>query len=144
MLFTKSFVILTDHTIDSPLVDTIEIAHGVITRVSVFFPRGCHGLVYCKLQHHGTTVFPSQENMYLMSDGYPIEWDEYYESYQPPYLLKFVGWSYGTTYAHVITVRIAILPRKAILALATVDAIKGLVSSLSPKRIFTGKSKEVK
>lgn len=79
-----------------------------------------------------------------MTDGFPIEWDEYYESYQKPYQLKFVGWSYGATYAHVVTVRIAILPRKAILALATVDAIRGLISSLSPKRIFTGKPKEGK
>ena len=139
MLFTKSFTVLTGHTIDSPLVDWMPIAHGIITRVSVFFPRGCHGLVYCKLKHHEHTIFPSTEGMYLMSDGYPVEWDEYYESYQPPYELKFVGWSYGTTYAHVVTVRIAVLPRKAVLALAIGDTIRGMFGAISPKRIFTGK-----
>jgi len=137
MLYTKSFTVLTTHTESSPLVDTIKIAKGIITFVSIFMPPGCHGLVYCKLKHHEHTVFPSTEDMFLMTDSYPVEWTEYYESYQPPYELKFVGWSYGTTYAHVVTIRIAVLPRKAVLALAIVDAIKGLFGVMSPKRIFT-------
>lgn len=140
MLFTKSFTITTDHIESSPLVDTIKIAHGIITFVSIFMPPGCHGLVYCKLKHHEHTIFPSTEDMFIMGDKFPVEWNEYYESYQPPYELKFVGWSYLTTYSHVVTVRIVILPRKAVLALAIVDAIKGLFGVLSPKRIFTGRS----
>ena len=139
MLFTKSFTVLTTNTESSPKEDTIKIAHGVITFVSVFMPRGCHGLVYCKLKHHEHTIFPSTEGMFLMTDGYPLEWNEYYESYQPPYELKFVGWSYGCSYSHVVTVRVAVLPRKAVLALAIVDAIKHVFGALSPKRIFTGK-----
>ena len=140
MLFTKSFTVLTTHTAASPLEDTIKVAHGIITFVSVWMPPGVHGLVYCKLKHHEHTVFPSTEDMFLMCDGYPLEWDEYYESYQPPYELKFVGWSYGCTYEHVVTVRIAVLPRKAVLALALVDALKSFFGMLSPKRIFTGRS----
>jgi len=139
MLFTKSFTVLTTHTEDSPLSDTIPIAHGIVTFVSIWMPPGCHGLVYCKLKHHEHTIFPSTEDMFLMCDGYPLEWNEYYESYQPPYELKFVGWSFGTTYDHVVTIRLAVLPRRAVLALAIVDAIKGLFGALSPKRIFTGK-----
>lgn len=143
MLFTKSFTILTTHTEAEPLEDTIVIAHGIITFVSIWMPPGCHGLVYCKLKHHEHTVFPSTEGMFLMADGYPVEWNEYYESYQPPYELKFVGWAYQTIYDHVVTVRIAVLPRKAIVALAIVDAIRGLFGMLSPKRIFTGGQKKV-
>jgi len=137
MLFTKSFTIKTTDLEANPMSGIIPIAHGIITFVSVWMPPGCHGLVYCKLKHHEHTVFPSTEDMFLMTDGYPVEWNEYYESYQPPYELKFVGWSYLTTYDHVVTVRIAVLPRKAVLALAIVDAIKGILGTLSPKRIFT-------
>jgi len=139
MLFTKSFTVLTTHTESSPLEQTIKIAHGIITFVSIWMPPGCNGLVYCKLKHHEHTIFPSTEDMFLMASGIALEWNEYYESYQPPYELKFVGWSYETTYDHVVTIRIAVLPRKAIIALAVVDAIKGLFGMLSPKRIFTRK-----
>ncbi|MBA7590802.1 hypothetical protein ES708_32942 [subsurface metagenome] len=137
MLFTKSFIVKTTHLEATPLVDWIPIAHGIITFVSIWMPPGCNGLVYCKLKHHEHTVFPSTEDMFLMTSGISLEWTEYYESYQPPYELKFVGWSFGTTYDHVVTVRIAVLPRKAVLALAIVDAIKGMLGVLSPKRIFT-------
>jgi len=141
MLFSKSFIIETDNTISNPKEGILPIAHGIITFVRVWMPRGCHGLVYCKLKHHEHTVFPSTEDMYILTDGTPVEWGEYYESYQPPYELKFVGWSYECVYPHVVTVFIVILPRKAIVALAIVDAIKGLFGMLSPKRIFTGGSK---
>ena len=143
MLFTKSFTVLTTHTERAPLEDIIKIAHGIITFVSIWMPPGCHGLVYCKLKHHEHTVFPSTEDMFLMTDGYPVEWNEYYESYQPPYELKFVGWAYETLYDHVVTIRIAVLPRKAVLGLAVVDAIKGLFGMFSPKRILLGSSKKV-
>lgn len=139
MIFTKSFTVLTTHTEAAPLEDTIKIAHGIITNVKIWMPRGCHGLVYCKLRHHEHAIFPSTEDMRLLTDGTLLEWDEYYESYQPPYELKFVGWAYGTIYDHVVTIFIVILPRKAILALAIVDAIKGMFGVISPRRIFTGK-----
>jgi len=143
MLFTKSFTIKTTHIEASPLVDTIGIANGIITFVSIWMPPGCHGLVYCKLKHHEHTVFPSTEDMFLMCDGFPLEWNEYYESYQPPYELKFVGWGFGCVNDHVVTVRIAVLPRKAVLALAIVDAIKSAFGMLSPRRIFTRAGKKV-
>lgn len=143
MLFTKSFTVKTTHDEDSPLIDTIKLAHGIITWVSVSMPPGCHGLVYCKLKHHEHTIFPSIEDMYIFADTYPVEWNEYYEMYHEPYELKFVGWVCKTKYDHVVTIRIAVLPRKAILGLAVVDAIKALFGMLSPKRIFTRTREEV-
>ena len=138
MLFTKSFTIKTTHTASNPLIETFSLSHGIITFVSVFMPPGCHGLVYCQLKHWAKAIFPSVEDMFLMTDSHPLEWNEYYEMYQEPYELQFIGWSYLATYDHVVTVRIAVLPRKAVLALAIVDAIKGILGALSPKRIFTG------
>ncbi len=143
MLFTKSFTVKTTHTEAAPLVDTIPIAHGIISFVSIHMPSGCHGLVYCKLKHHEHSVFPSQEDMYLTADTNPVEWTEYYESYQPPYELKFIGWAYETRYDHVITVRVAVLPRKAIVSLAIVDTLKGVLGMLSPVRLLSGRQGKV-
>jgi len=50
-------------------------------------------------------------------------------------LLKLEGWNDDDTYPHTFDVFVAILPRKAILALAVVDAIKNLFSIFSPKQI---------
>jgi hypothetical protein len=75
--------------------------------------------------------------MDFAGDTFPIDWDEYYECYQPPYELKIKGWNEDDTYAHAFDIFVAILPRKGIIATAIVDAIKELFSLNTIKRIFT-------
>lgn len=140
MLFVTEVNIPKSTTETSPVVETLKIAHGIITWVSVFFPPGCARLAHVVILHHEHQVWPSTEGMNLAGDSWPIEWNEYYEVYQPPHELKIKAWNEDDTYPHKITVRVAVLPRKAILAYQIVDAIKGLFSMLSPKRIFTGGS----
>lgn len=120
----------------------LRLAHGVITWVSVLFPPGCHGMVKCQIFHREHQIFPSRDVMSLSGDGTPIEWNEYYELYQPPYDLLARLWGVGCTYDHTVSIRIAVLPRKAIIAAAIVDALKGAFGMLSPKRIFTRKQGE--
>jgi len=143
MLFTKSFLVKTTHTVTNHKVAVIEIAQGIITWLSVLYPTGCHGMVHTIIKHHEHQIAPSTEEMSIIGDGTPIEWAEYYESYQPPYELKVELWGVDCTYNHTVTVRVAVLPRKAIIALAVVDAFKSLFGLFSPKRIFTRKEVEV-
>ncbi|MBA7577681.1 hypothetical protein ES708_19534 [subsurface metagenome] len=120
----------------------MRLAPGIITWVSVLFPPGCHGMVKCQIFHHEHQIFPSRDVMSLSGDGVPIEWSEYYEMYEAPYDLKARLWGENCTYDHTVSIRIAVLPRKAIVAQAVVDAIKGAFGMLSPKRIFTRKQGE--
>ena len=139
MLFTVDINVPANTTKADPEEKILEIAHGIITWVSVLFPPGCHRLAHCIILHHEHQIAPSTENMDLAGDTSPIEWNEYYESYQPPYELKIKCWNEDDTYPHKITVRIAVLPRKAIVALAITEALKGLFAMLSPRRIFAGR-----
>lgn len=140
MLFTTDITIPTTATRADPTEEILKIAHGIITWVSVLFPPGCHRVAHCVILHHEHQIAPSTENMDLAGDTFPVEWGEYYESYQPPYELKIRCWNEDGSYPHKITVRIAVLPRKAVIATAIVEAVKGLFGFLSPKRIFTAKS----
>ena len=144
MQFEKDFLVETTHTITNKKVDTIGIAHGIITWISVLYPTGCHGMVHTIISHHEHQIAPSTEGMSIIGDGIPVEWSEYYESYQPPYELKVEMWGVDCDYDHTVTVRVAILPRKAVLALAIVDALKNAFGLFSPKRIFTRKEEKVK
>ncbi|MBA7590872.1 hypothetical protein ES708_33014 [subsurface metagenome] len=76
--------------------------------------------------------------MNLSGDTFPIEWAEYYEFYGRPHELIAKCWNEDDTYPHKVTIRIAILPRKALAPASIADAIKGVFGMLSPKRIFTG------
>lgn len=137
MLFTWRIIIPKNTTKASPVTLDLYLAQGIITWYSVGFPPGCLGLAHCTIHHYSKQIVPSVEDMDLSGDTFPIEWTEYYEMYAEPYILKFTGWNEDDTYSHKITIRIAILPRKAVIALAIVDTIKGLFGMLSPKRIFT-------
>lgn len=139
MLFEASITIPTTATKASPTTETLKIAHGIITKIMVRPRPGHHALAHCVILHHEHQIAPSTEGMDISGDTFPIDWEEYYESYQPPYELKIKGWNDDDTYEHTFDIFVAILPRKAILALAVVDALKGVFGMLSPKRIFTGR-----
>lgn len=137
MLFTWDINIPKNTTKDDPEEEKLELAHGIITWVSVLFPPGCHRLAQCAIFHHEHQIFPSRSDQSLSGDTFPLEWTEYYEMYQPPYDLLARCWNDDDTYPHKITIRIAVLPRKAVMASAIVDAIKGILGLLSPRKIFT-------
>lgn len=139
MLFAFDVTVETKHTETNKKEQPLLLAPGIITFVSVLFPPGCAGLVHCVILHHEHQIFPSRSDEDLLGDGFPIEWTEYYEMYEPPHDLKARLWGVSCSYPHVVTIRMAVLPRKAIIAVAIVDAIKSLFGMLSPKRIFTAR-----
>jgi len=139
MLFQASITIPKNTTSNNPVVETLKIAHGIVTKFMVRPRPGHAALAHLVILHHEHQIAPSTENMDLHGDAFPVDWEEYYESYQPPYELKLKGWNEDDTYEHTFDVMVAILPRKAIVALAIVDAIKNMFGLLSPKRLFTAK-----
>jgi len=140
MLFQASITIPKLTTSVNPTIVTFGIAKGIITKFIVLPHPGHAGLAHLIILHHEHQIAPSTENMNLHGDAFPIEWEDYYESYQPPFELKLKGWNEDDTYPHTFEVYVAVLPRRAIVAIAIVDAIRSAFGFLSPKRIFTGRS----
>ena len=140
MLFQASITIPKNTTEAAPEIEMLGIAHGIITKIMVRPRPGHAALAHLVILHREHQIAPSTENMELHGDTHPIDWGDYYEMYHEPYELKLRGWNDDDTYPHKLSIRIAVLPRKAILAIAIVDAIKSLFGILSPKRIFTGRS----
>lgn len=137
MLFSADITIPANTTKASPTVVTFGIANGIISKFMVRPRQGHAGLAHCTISYHEHQIAPSSRDMDLHGDRDPIDWEEYFEVYQPPYKLKITGWNDDDTYSHTFTIYVVILPRKAILALAIVDTIANLFKALSPKRIFT-------
>lgn len=138
MLFEASITIPKSTTRDDPTEVILKIAHGIITKIMVRPRPGHSSVAHCVILHHEHQIAPSTENMDLHGDAHPIDWEEYYESYQPPYELKIKGWNTSNKYSHTFDIYVAVLPRKALAPASIADAIKGVFGMLSPKRIFTG------
>lgn len=137
MLFEASITIPKNTTQNAPTIEICKIAHGIITKFMVRPRPGHAALAHFIILHHEHQIAPSTEGMDIHGDAFPIDWEDYYESYQPPYELKIKGWNEDDTYPHTFDLYVAVLPRKAIIALAIVDAIKSIFGMLSPRRIFT-------
>ncbi|GAI48256.1 unnamed protein product, partial [marine sediment metagenome] len=83
MLFTADITVLANTLASAPKEQILKIANGIITWISVLEPPGCHGMVHCIILHHEHQIAPSTQNMSMIGNAIPIEWNEYYESYQP-------------------------------------------------------------
>jgi len=136
MLFRASITIPANTASTDPTIEMLKIAHGIISKFMVRPRPGHAALAHLVILHHEHQIAPSTEGMDLSGDTFPIDWEEYYESYQPPYELKLKGWNDDDTYPHTFDVFVAVLPRKAIIALAVTDAIKGMPELMFPRPIF--------
>lgn len=140
MLFEASITIPKNTSYSSPTTVILGIANGIITKIMVRPRPGHAGLAHLIIRHHGYQIAPSVEGMDFHGDSFPIDWEEYYEIYQPPFELKLQGWNDDDTYPHTFDVFVAVLPRRGVIATAIVDALKSMLGILSPKRIFTRRS----
>ena len=137
MLFEASITIPKNTTKASPTTVVLEIAHCIINKIMVRPRPGHAALAHVVILHHEHQIAPSTENMDFSGDTFPIDWEEYYESYQPPYELKIKGWNDDDTYPHTFDIFVAVLPRSATIAGSVGSALKNIFAMLSPKRIFT-------
>ena len=113
----------------------MKIAHGIITKFMIRPRAGHHALAHLTIEYHEHQIAPSMRNTDLHGDFHPIDWDDYYEVYQPPYELKLIGWNEDDSYQHTFDVFIAVLPRKAIVPLTVVDTLKNFLGVLIPKKV---------
>jgi len=138
VLFEISIAIPKETLSTAPTTVILKIAKGIISKIMVRPRPGHAALAHCVILHQEHQIAPSTENMDFAGDTFPIDWEEYYEVYQPPYELKIKGWNEDDTYPHTFDIFVAVLPRKGIIATAVADAITNILSIFSPKRIFTG------
>jgi len=138
MIFQESITIPKNTIEQSPTIVMMGIARGIITEVKVRPRPGHAALAHLRILHHEHHFAPSTGSMDFRGDTFPIDWKEYYESYQPAYELKLIGWNTDDTYPHTFDVFVVVLPRRSVLAYQIADAIKGIFGVFSPKRIFTG------
>ena len=137
MLYNWIITVPKNTTRDNPVEQKLSLAIGIVTWYSVLFPPGCAGLVHAKIFHREHQIVPSKGDQDLSGDTFPIEWTDYYELYERPADFLARCWNEDDTYQHKVTIRIAVVPRRAVVPLAIVDAIKSAFGALSPKRIFT-------
>jgi hypothetical protein len=86
----------------APLLTSLQLEPGQITKVSVQFPRFCGGLAHAQILRGGQVVWPTNAEQDLSSDGLILEWDDDYPVPQVE-TWSLRTWNDDDTYPHKIT-----------------------------------------
>ncbi len=123
MYYDFAITVTAGKTEAAPKEQVLKLTHGIIHRIEIGFPPGCHNLVKVKLLHEEHQYLPTNPDGYFAADGYNIPIEDYFELYTEPYSLKFIGYAPDTTYDHEIHVRIGILPQEILSPTETVSGL---------------------
>ena len=110
MFYAWDITVLAGTAEATPKTQILKLTKGVITRVDVKFPPGCHGLVKVRLLRYESGLVPLSSDEWVTGDGEAVVTEGYYEMLEIPSQLKFIGCSPSTSYNHVITVRVFVMP----------------------------------
>ena len=130
MIYTASIETSANTSEANATKTELKVTDGVIHEVSVYFPPGCAGLVYCQIFEGGHQFVPSTEGQFLRGDGILIDSKEFYEIDDAPRWITIKTWNLDDTYDHTIEVFIKQLPRWAILPAGAYEGVIGALKNL--------------
>ena len=108
MFFCWDITVTADTPKDEPLKEWLDMPRGVITRVDIKFPAGCHGMVKARLFLESLQFVPLSSDEWVTGDDETVPTETGIELADHPYKIKFVACSPDTEYDHTITVRIEV------------------------------------
>jgi len=115
----------------SPKTQKLRITFGVLTKVEVKFPSGCHGVVKVRLTRGGIRrVAPLNPDEWVTGDDESVTWHTYIDLEDYPRDLDFTACSPGTLYEHRVTVRLELLPRRVASMIPVVELLTRLLQRM--------------
>ena len=121
MFFAWDVLIPANTAEASPKTQILKLSKGVITRVDVKFPAGCHGMVRVRLFRYEHQLIPLTGGEWVTGNAESVPTEGYYELVEDPPQLKVVGCSPGASYNHTVTVRIQVLPKAVATFMPLID-----------------------
>lgn len=130
MFWAWDITVTAGTTATDPKTQILKISKGVITRVDVKFPAGCHGLVKVRLFKSEFQLVPLSKGEWVTGDDESVPTEGYYDLETSPAQLKFVGCSPGTSHDHTVTVRVTVLPKQIASMLPVIDLLTRLLQRM--------------
>lgn len=130
MFYDFAITIPANTAKSSPVEQELNLTYGIVHRIEVHFPAYCAGLAHLIVKRFEQQLWPTNPDGSFASDNYTIAFSEHYSLETSPYTLKVEAWNEDDTWPHTITLRIGILPLRA---LSPWEAAKGLLRRLVGK-----------
>ena len=130
MIWAWDINITANKLTTAPETQILKLSKGVIVKVDIKFARGCHGMVKVRLRHEESQLVPLSRDEWITGDNETVSFPEFFELKTGPYQLKFLGCSPGTSYAHTVTVRISVLPKRVASMIPVIDLLSRLLQRM--------------
>jgi len=109
MIFVFPITIPKNTPASSPLVETLQLASGIIEEAQLFFPPGPIGLAHLYVTNGLNQVWPSNPEQDFASDDETISWADEYPVSQPPFQLVAYGYNLDSLNDHTLTLRVVMV-----------------------------------
>lgn len=130
MFFCWDIIIESDTKEDAPDEYWLSLPKGVITKVDIKYPAGCHGMVKARLFHQSLQLVPLSEDEWVTGDDETVTTETYAELLDQPFKLKLKVCSPDTDYDHTITVRIGVHPEEEAGVSTLTRLVKGFLDKI--------------
>lgn len=124
---------------DTALADAVDtklkLTAGVITKVKLLHPEGCHALAHASVWHGGHQRYPRNAPDDYHGNADPFETEDNFELHEPAEL-TLKTWNEDDTYEHRVFVHITVLrPRVDPFQQAMIDLLKIIRTLLTGRRL---------
>ena len=93
---------------------TLILAKGIIHHLDVQFPPGPSGTLHLHIDNNLHQIFPYNTDEAFSADNVNISFRDFIPLLEAPYELNAFTWNTDTANAHLVIVRIGILPSRII------------------------------
>lgn len=114
MIFTANVTVPAGTLASAPSRTTLPLAHGIMHLVEVSFLDGPEGLVHVALARALHQVVPTNPEGSIVGNDTTVRAQLWEPAEEPPYELEIQAWSPDCTYAHLVDVRVHVLPREVL------------------------------
>lgn len=117
------------------IITELKLTTGVITKVWMLHPEGCHALAYASLWRGGHQLYPHNPDYAYNGNDVPMIWEDTYELLAPA-ILKLKTWNLDETYAHYVFLKITVLrPEELTLIKKQLEILEQIAQRLVGQRL---------
>ncbi len=115
MLYEYELTVPANTLASAPVQLEMLLGRGIIHDIGVDFRAGARHEVHVVVKRALHQMFPANPEGSFKGDFFPVRYSTWEPLEEPPYKLEAYGWAPGTTYDHLVTIRLNIDPREVLM-----------------------------
>lgn len=95
-------------TKSNPSIQKAFLPSGIISKVRIYFPWGCGGLVHCVIHHNQRQIYPTTPGVWYTGNNILIEFDDNYPLEENFNKVSVLVYNEDDTFEHTVTVNLVV------------------------------------